>query len=158
MEAYKEWLLCGDDRTSAKCKVCPIPQNKTELSNLGEKAIKSNARGKKHCNRLVLYIQNSCIKFMPAESPNASSTPTCSSALNKFVVLEAAAYSEIRKCLKNMSSYSFRPCDGLADMFRRQETYSIGTFCLGKEKFAYFHLLWHCSTFLFYSYEQCKGL
>ena len=31
MKAYKEWLLCGDDRTSAKCKVCPILQNKIEL-------------------------------------------------------------------------------------------------------------------------------
>ena len=35
MEAYKEWLLRGDDHTSAKCKVCPILQNKIELSNIG---------------------------------------------------------------------------------------------------------------------------
>ena len=25
MEAYKEWLFHGDNRTSAKFKVCPIP-------------------------------------------------------------------------------------------------------------------------------------
>ena len=140
MEAYKEWLLCGDDRTNAKCKVCPIPQNKTELSNLGERAIKSNAKGKKHCNRLVLYIQNSCIKFMRAESPGVSSTPTCSSALNNFVVPDP----EIRRRLKTMlSCYSFRPCDGLADMFRsmfpdsRKHT-PLDLFVYGKTNFHIF--------------------
>ena len=59
MEAYKEWLLHDDDRTSAKRKVCPIPRNKIELSNMGERAIKSHAKDKKHCDRLTLYIQNS---------------------------------------------------------------------------------------------------
>ena len=59
MEAYKEWLLRGDNHTSAKCKVCPIPWNKIELSNMGERAIKSHAKGKKHCDKLALYIQNS---------------------------------------------------------------------------------------------------
>ena len=44
MEAYKECLLHGSDRTSAKCKVCPIPQNKIELSNMGERAVKSHAK------------------------------------------------------------------------------------------------------------------
>ena len=53
IEAYKEWLLHGDDWTSAKCKI--------ELSNLNERAIKSHAKSKKHCGRLTLYIQSSCI-------------------------------------------------------------------------------------------------
>ena len=57
IEAYKEWLLHGDDWTSAKCKVCPISRNKIELSNLDERAIKSHAKSKKHCDRLTLYIQ-----------------------------------------------------------------------------------------------------
>ena len=101
IEAYKEWLLHSDDRTSAKCKVCPISRNKIELSNLDERAIKSHAKSKKHCDRLTLYIQSSCIKFMPvskgsAESPGASFTSTCSSTLDKFVVLEAATDTEIR--------------------------------------------------------------
>ena len=91
MEAYKEWLLRGDDCTSAKCKLVPIPRNKIELSNMGKRAIRSHAKGKKHC----------------------------SSTLDKFVVPEAAIDAEIRWCLKNVvSSYSFRPCDGLADLFR----------------------------------------
>ena len=146
MEAYKEWLLCGDDRTSAKCKVCPIPWNKIEVSNMGERAIKSHAKGKKHCDRLAPYIQSSCIKFMPVskgstESPGGSSTSTCSSTLDKFVVPDTATNTEIRWCLKNlMSSYSFRSCDGLADLFRSM--FPVSTiaekFCLQKDKWAYF--------------------
>ena len=113
MEAYEEWLLCGDDRTSAKCKLCPIPRNKIKLSNMGKRAIKSHAKGKKHCDRLALYIQSSRIKSTrvskgSAESPGASSTSTCSSTLDKFVVPEAATDAEIRWRLKNVvSSYSF---------------------------------------------------
>ena len=124
MEAYKEWLLRGDNCTSAKCKVCPIPRNKIKLSNMGERAIKSHAKGKKHCDRLALHIQSSRIKFTPvlkgsAESPGASSTSACSSTLNKFLVPKAATDAEIRWCLKNVvSSYSFRSCDELSDLFR----------------------------------------
>ena len=111
MEAYREWLLHGDDCISAKRKVCPIPRNKIELSNMGERTIKSHAKGKKHCDKLALYIQSCCIKFTPvskgsAESPDASSTSTFSSTLDKFVVLEAVTDAEIRWCPKFVvSSY-----------------------------------------------------
>ena len=56
MKAYKEWLLRGDDRTNAKCKLCPISRNKIELSNRGEEAIKKvMLKTKKHWDRLALY-------------------------------------------------------------------------------------------------------
>ena len=75
--------------------MCPIPRNKIELSNTGERAIKSHGKGRKNCNRLALYTQSSCIKFMPVskgstESPGASSTFTCLSNLDKFLVREWA--------------------------------------------------------------------
>ena len=83
METYKEWLLRGDDCTTANSKVSPTPRNKIELFNIGEWTIKSHAKGKKHSDRLALYIQISHIKFTPvskgsAESPVASFTSTCS--------------------------------------------------------------------------------
>ena len=126
--------------------MCPIPRNKIELSNMGERAIKSHAKGKKHCDRLALYIQNSCIKFTlvstgSAKSPGASSTSTFSSSLDKLVVPEAATDAEISWCLKIVvSSYSFGSCDELADMFRSMFPEStIGQkFCLQKGKCAYF--------------------
>ena len=122
MEAYKEWLLRGDDRTSAKCKVFPIPKTKLNCLTWVKEQFKSHAKGKKHSDRLALYIQSSRIKFTPvskgsAESPGASSTSTFSSTLDGFLVPEAAANAEIRWCLKNVvSSYSFRSCDGLTDL------------------------------------------
>ena len=144
--AYKDWLLRGDEHVSAKGKVCPIPRNKIGLSDMGERAIKSHAKGKKHCIRLALYIQSSCIKFTPvskgsAELPGASSTSTCSSTLDKFVVLKGATDAEIRWCLKNMvSSYSFCSCDGLADQFRSMfpDSTIVEKFCLQRNKCAYF--------------------
>ena len=90
---------------------------------MGERAIKSHNKDEKHCDRLALYIQSSCIKFMPIskgspESPGASSTSTCSCALDKFVVPEAVTDADIKWCLENVvSSYLFYSCDGLADLF-----------------------------------------
>ena len=63
---------------------------------MGGRAIKIHAKVKKCCDRLALYIQNSCIKFAAAEPSGASSASTCSSALDKFVVPEAATDPEIR--------------------------------------------------------------
>ena len=72
---------------------------------MSRRAIESHAKGKKR-DRLALYIQNSCIKFAGAESSGASSISTCSSALDKFLMPEAATDPEIRFRLKNiMSSY-----------------------------------------------------
>ena len=159
MEAYKEWLLHDDDCTSEICKVCPISQNKIELSNMGEWAIKSHAKDKKHCDRLALYIQSDCIKFMPvskgsAESPGASSASTFSSTLDKFVLAEAATGAEIRWCPKYVvSSYSFGSCDGLADLFRSMfpDSTIAEKFCLQKCKCAYFSnhgIAPHCNSIL----------
>ena len=76
-----------------------------------------------------------------AESPGASSTSTCSSTLDKFVVTEATTDAEISWCLKIVvSSYSFGSCDGLADMFRSMfpDSTIAEKFCLQKGKCAYF--------------------
>ena len=76
-----------------------------------------------------------------AESPGASSTSTCSSTLDKFVVREAATDAEIRWCPKYMvSSYSFGSCDALADLFRSifPDSAIAEKFCLQKGKCAYF--------------------
>ena len=146
MEAYKEWLLHGDDRTSAKREVCPIPRNKIELSNMGERAIKCHAKVKKHCDRVALCIQSDRIKFVlvskgSADSTDASCSSTFSSTLDKFVVTEEATDSEIRWCPKYVVSYcSFRSCDGLADRFRSMfpDSTIAEKFCLQKGEWAYF--------------------
>ena len=75
------------------------------------------------------------------ESPGASSTSTCSNALDKFVVPEAATDTEISWCLKIVvSSCSFGSCDGLADLFSSMfpDSTIAEKFCLQKDKCAYF--------------------
>ena len=112
---------------------------------MGERAIKSHAKGKKR-DRLALYIQSSCNKFMPmskgsAESPGASSTSTCTSTFDKFVVSEAATDAEIMWVLKNVvSSYSFCSRDGLTDLFGSMfpDSTIAKKVCLQKDKCAYF--------------------
>ena len=104
---------------------------------MGERAIKSHNKDEKHCDRLALYIQSSCIKFMPI----SKGSHTCSSALDKFVVPEAVTDAEIKWCLENVvSSYSFYSCDGLADLFSSMfpDSTIAEKFCLQKDKCAYF--------------------
>ena len=38
MPEFKSWLIQGDNNATAKCRVCPISRNKTELSNMGNQA------------------------------------------------------------------------------------------------------------------------
>ena len=47
---YKDWLLPEDsDPTKARCKIC---MKTFSLSNMGEKAVRSHAEGKKHASSL----------------------------------------------------------------------------------------------------------
>ena len=76
-----------------------------------------------------------------AESPGTSSTSTCTSTLDKFVVSEAATDAEIMWVLKNVvSSYSFCSCDGLTDLFGSMfpDSTIAEKVCLQKDKCAYF--------------------
>ena len=55
MEEYKKWRICGDNNTSAKCKVGPFPRKNIELSHMGERDIKSHGVDEKPCERLAFY-------------------------------------------------------------------------------------------------------
>ena len=46
LSEFKSWLIQGDNNTKAKCRVCPIPRNKIELSNTRKQALKSHASEK----------------------------------------------------------------------------------------------------------------
>ena len=47
MPEFKFWLIREDNNNTAKCRICPIPRNKIELSNMGKQPLKSHASGKK---------------------------------------------------------------------------------------------------------------
>ena len=146
---FKSWLIRGDDNTTAKCRVCPIPRNKIELSNMGKLALKSHASGKKHCERLALYSQTSRISFTPISKPQPPpsvpiQTPDncCKiSTLDSYVMLYSVRDAEIRWTLKNvLSSFSFCSCDGLSGLFKAMfpDSAVAEKFSLQKDKCVYY--------------------
>ena len=135
MPEFKPWPIRGDNNTTAKCRVCPIPRNKIELSNMRKQALKSHASGKKHCERLALYSQTSRISFTPiskSQSPSPSlpiQTPDNSSkisTLDLYVMTDSVTDAEIRWALRNvLSSFSFCSCDGLSGLFKTMFSTSV---------------------------------
>lgn len=102
MKKYKEWVIRGDN-TRAKCKVCPVPRNKTELWAKGP--LKVTVLIEKYCERLAVFKKNCRTSFSPlpkqsVESPStASSLASCSTyskKLDTFFVPEAFSDAEVR--------------------------------------------------------------
>ena len=145
------------------CRVCPIPQNVIELSNMSTQAIISHGSGKKHRKRLVLDKENSkinsdssdqsscfSVKGNVASSSSVKSGKTSNpspvsatgkSIMNSFVIPDSVTDAEIRWTLKNvMSSFSERSSDGLSDLFKAMFPASAiaKKFCLQKDKCGYF--------------------
>ena len=148
MPEFKSWLIRGDDNTTAKCRVCPIPRNNIELSNMGKQSLKSHASGKKHCERLALYSQTSRISFIPITKsqppPPPIQTPINSSkisTLDSYVMSDSVTDAEIRWTLKIVLSYfSIRSGDGLSSLFKAMfpDNAVAEKFSLQKDKCAYY--------------------
>ena len=52
IELYKDWLVEDDDSKFVKCRVCCNPKNRFPLLNMGERALASHMKGKKHIQRM----------------------------------------------------------------------------------------------------------
>ena len=149
MPEFKSWLIRGDNNITTKCRVCPIPRNKTEPSNMGKQAFRSHASGK-HCECLTLYSQTSKISFTsisksqpPPPSPPIQTPDNCSkiSTLDSYVMSDAVTDTETRWMLKNVLSYfSFRSCNGLSGLFKAMfpDSAVAEKFSLQKDKCAYY--------------------
>ena len=57
-------------------------KNEIQLSNMGEKAIKSHGEGKRHLARLELYLATRVIDFRHATSSSVSSTSALATSSN----------------------------------------------------------------------------
>ena len=110
MPEFKSWLIREDNNATATCRVCPIPRNKIELSNMGKQALKSYATGKKHCEHLALYYQASRISFISISKSQTPPSPRVQtpdnfskiSTLNSYLVSDSVTDTEIRWTLKNV--------------------------------------------------------
>lgn len=158
---YKSWLAKKNDLT-ATCKICV---KDIDISNMGEAALKSHMKGKKHIAKLPppQSIVNSFSAFRvanpqkktdsPGESSSSSSaTPSTTktlsdassgvvqSTLDTVVERDSVLAAEIRWVLKCVQSkYSQRSCDGLQEllnvMFPGHNI--IEKFTLGRTKCSY---------------------
>ena len=156
---YKSWLAKKNDST-ASCKIC---MKDIDISNMGEAAVKSHMKGKKHIAKLpppksasssfaTFRIADPQKKIDSPEESSSSATPSTTktssgtssgvvqSTLDTVVERDSVLAAEIRWVLKCVQSkYSQRSCDGLQEllnvMFPGHNI--IEKFTLGKTKCSY---------------------
>ena len=66
IEQYKDWLVADDISKFAKCRFCSHPKNRFAFSNMGEIALVSHMKGKKHIQQMQDRLQpklNSFFQF-----------------------------------------------------------------------------------------------
>lgn len=88
---YKLWLKCVDEWT-AGCKLCGTS---FELSNMGEQAIKSHARGTKHSTLISKHDQNMDLTvFLKPGPSNTGTTKGISTADSKTTSRPSAKFAK----------------------------------------------------------------
>ena len=128
---FKSWLRKVEkDTYSAECTIC----SKTfDISSIGESALTSYMKGKKHCERATSVCESQSIYFSKSESADLSgpsegsnnhlsahSTGSISkSSLDSMIVMTSVAHAEICGALKIVSSkYSKSSSDNIGQLFR----------------------------------------
>lgn len=140
MEKYKDWLQKETDSRHAKCKLC----SKTiDISNMGEAALTSHMKGKKHATAV------SAAKTIPinvflgganATAPNASSTTNTTQASLDYSSKNEVMKAEIRWVLKVLNShYSYKSSEDIAKVFTDMfpDSKIASQFSCGEKKCAY---------------------
>ena len=96
-----------------------------DSSNMGESALTSHMKGKKHCEQATSVSRSQSINLSaPSEGSNnhlsAHSTSSISkSSLDSMIVSTPVTYAEIRRALKVVSSkYSRSLCDDIGQLFK----------------------------------------
>ena len=132
MDEYKEWLLQDEeDSTKAKCRLC---QRSFTLSNMGTRALKSHAQGKKH-QSLVLHVakgtatlkdylkkpeetEASTLKSQPSK-PQEGMHQSETVSMSKFTLTQEQHKAEILWALKSvMSHFSYNSSQDIGGVFR----------------------------------------
>ena len=132
MDKYKEWLLPDEgDSTKAKCRLC---QRSFTLSNMGTRALKSHAQGKKY-HSMVLHVakgtatlkdylkkpeekEASILKSQPSK-PQEGMHRSETVSMSKFTLTQEQHKAEILWALKSvMSNFSYNSSQDIGDVFR----------------------------------------
>ena len=102
---FKSWLRKVEkDTYSAECTIC----SKTfDISSIGESALTSYMKGKKHCERATSVCESQ------------STGSISKSSLDSMIVMTSVAHAEICGALKIVSSkYSKSSSDNIGQLFR----------------------------------------
>ena len=67
IEQYKDWLVKDDDSKFRKCRVCSHSKNRFPLSNMGERALVSHMKGKKHIQHMQDSSQTKLNSFFQSK-------------------------------------------------------------------------------------------
>ena len=128
-DSYKGWVRKTNSDTEVKCNYC---QNTFSIENMGEGALKSHAKGKKHKSRspvtsgsLAQVVQSSQSSSSSQSSTSSSSADDPSSSkkssqsrIDDSFSKENVMHAEMRWALHVIESRaSQRSCDGMSDLF-----------------------------------------
>ena len=152
LDEFKPWLEKGIDTRTARCSAC---RQSFDVSSMGESAVVSHAKGKKHLEKIngknsmsTLFFKNSgelkkVLVTTPAEAACTNSHKSCSQAnnLRSLLLKSTVTKAEILWCLKTVLSHSsFHSGENISKRFSVMFSHSdiAKSFSLGKTKCAYF--------------------
>ena len=121
-DKFKRWFRKVEkDTYPAKCSICC---KMFDVSNMGENALTSHMKGKKHCERVPSVSGSQSSYFRKSEGRNNHlSSPITSgsskSLLNSMIVSTSVTHVEIRWALKVvLLKYSKSPSDDIGQLFK----------------------------------------
>ena len=103
---FEKWLVKGADKKSAKCKICQVQFN---LSNMGRRAVTSHMEGKKHVQKSKPV---SCF-FKPSQS---TSIKQADLVVNQSSKTRAEIYSVLHAVQNN---FSLNSCNDNGQLYQK---------------------------------------
>ncbi|KAK0143227.1 hypothetical protein N1851_018653 [Merluccius polli] len=145
LDKYKTWLEKVEDPSKARCGLC---SKIIDISNMGEAALTSHAKGAKH-KAVVAVREGSSMtitSFFSSPSTSTSVTPTAGSSQGTIqgtisnVTRQDSLRAEVLWALKVANShYSFKSCEDVTKLFSAMfpDSQLAGKFACGERKCAY---------------------
>ncbi|KAJ8032368.1 hypothetical protein HOLleu_25882 [Holothuria leucospilota] len=144
---YCSWLEQCTDKSKARCKIC---MKEIDVSSMGESALTSHLKGKKHADSCKAsgrqstnirdFMKTNQGKSTAGAEAAVGSSTTRSSTLETFVTREQTLKAEILWSLKVIDShYSYRSCAGNDKLFQEMfpDSQIAKEFTCGEKKCAY---------------------
>ncbi len=115
---YKDWLLpVPGDRFAARCSSC---QKNFSVSHMGEYALKSHIKSKKHSKSTREHNRNQRINFGSSKSAIACASSSVHELAEKASEIQAAEILWATKCVQRLM---YRSCEDVTAAYCRKQSY-----------------------------------